>query len=214
MIQSFNRLSLAEQAEAALRHEITAGRMAPGSRVNTAEFQASWNISSTPFRDALRALEQQGFVEIEPRKGVFVAAMDLDTLREIFDVRIALEVRAVELATPRIPETALLPLIARYRLMQAGGPVAIEADDRAVHDLARDHCGNRRLTRMLTAQADLFSWAQNAIIAELPHSYALALPEHLDIAEAFLSRDVGRSTAAMRRHLDNSRDRLAALRAA
>lgn len=211
-----NRQSLSEQVEDALRQEITTGRVAPGQRVNVSDYQKSWNVSSTPFRDALRSLEAQGFVTIEPRKGVYVAPMNLETLKEIFDLRIALECMAVELATPRIPEELLLQLIRLQRELSekvaAGDETEFEEEDTAVHDLAQDHCGNSRIERLLIGQRDLFRWAQNTIIAELPHSYALALPEHIEIAEAYLSRDVDRATKAMRIHLEKTRDRLIALR--
>ena len=211
----FNRQSLAEQLEGALRREITEGRVAPGERVNVSGYQSSWRVSSTPFRDALRALEMQGFVTIEPRKGVFVAPMNIDTLKEIFDVRIALECMAVELSTARIPQDRAGALVARYQEAMAGDGKAedLESEDRAVHDLAREYCANPRIQRLLVGQMDLFSWAQNTIIAELPHSFALALPEHLEIAEAYLAHDVEAATRAMRNHLENSRDRLVAMRA-
>lgn len=212
--ENFNRLSLSEQVESALRREITEGHIAPGERVDVSGYKKGWNISSTPFRDALRALENQGFVTIEPRKGVFVAPMNIGTLREIFDVRIALECMAVELATRRMPIGGIEELVGNYRAAIAGenDDFDIEKEDRVVHDMARDYCGNARIERLLLEQMDLFSWAHHTIVAELPHSFSLALPEHLGIAESYLSQDVGRSVEAMRCHLESSRDRLIALR--
>ena len=211
-----NRQSLSEQVEDLLREEITIGRVCPGDRVDVATYQKNWNVSSTPFRDALRALEAQGFVTIEPRKGVYVASMNDETLREIFDLRIALECMAVELATPRIPEDRLHRLLeAQTRLNDlaaSGKQDVFEEEDTAVHDIARDYCGNSRIERLLIGQRDLFRWAQNTIIAEIPHSYALAFPEHLEIAMAYLARDVSAARDAMRSHLEKSRDRLVARR--
>ncbi len=213
----FDRQSLSEQVEAELRREITEGRLPPGARVSIADYQTAWNISATPFRDALRSLETQGLVTIEARRGVFVAPMNQQTLREIFDLRIALEPMAVELATPRIPAADLTALVAGYESAEAaltqGQPVDLESIDQAVHDLARDHCGNVRLARLIAEQTGLFIWAQNTIVSELPRSHALALPEHLAIAQAMGRRDATGAAAAMRRHLENTRDRIIALRA-
>lgn len=213
----FERQSLAEQVETELRREITTGRLPPGARVSIADYQATWNISATPFRDALRSLETQGLVTIEARRGVFVAPMNPQTLREIFDLRIALEPMAVELATPRVPESALVALVGVYAGAEArlarGESVDLKVDDQAVHDLARDHCGNARLARLIEEQRGLFLWAQNTIVSELPRSHALALPEHLAIARAMAAREAKEAAAAMRRHLENTRDRIIALRA-
>ncbi len=210
----FDRASLAEQVEEALRREITEGRVRPDARVNIAEYGESWSVSSTPLRDAVRALEAQGFLRIEPRKGVFVAPMTRRSVREIFELRVALECMAVELATPRAPEAQIGAVLAAYRRL-ADGPAGrieacSEAEDMAIHDLAREQCGNPRLQRLLSGQMDLVRWAQGVLVREAPRAYALALPEHIAIAEAMARRDAAGAVAAMRRHLENSRARLEA----
>jgi DNA-binding GntR family transcriptional regulator len=208
----FNKASLSEQVEDALRLEITEGRVAPGQRVNLADYQENWNVSSTPFRDAIRALEMQGFVTVEPRKGVYVAPMNLDTVKEIFELRVALECMAIELAASLVPQDnadAVLGAYLRVRdLLARGDTSELGPTDRLVHELAREHCGNRRLQRLLASQVDLFRWAQNTIILKMPSSYELALPEHIEIMEAVCKRDRDQAARAMRKHLENSRDRL------
>lgn len=210
----FNKSSLSEQVEDALRQEITEGRVKPGDRVSIADYQESWNVSSTPFRDAVKALEIQGFVTVSPRKGVFVAPMNRETVKEIFDLRIALECMAIELATGLVPaevaESARATYIRMIEPAEKGDLAEVEANDRIVHDLARDHCGNRRLQRMLNGQRDLIRWAQNAIIFNLPHSYEIALPEHIAIMDAVCARDAAGAAKAMRVHLENSKARLEA----
>lgn len=208
----FNKLSLSEQVEDALRQEITEGRVLPGQRVSIADYQETWNVSSTPFRDAIRALEMQGFVTVEPRKGVYVAPMNIETVNEIFDLRIALECMAVELATKLVPaeiaEQVRQSYVELKGLLSDENHPELGARDRLVHDLARDHCGNRRLQRTLVGQMDLFRWAQNTVIFNLPHSYEVALPEHIAIMDAICERDPVKAAAAMRNHLERSRERL------
>ena len=210
----FDKASLSEQVEFALRREITEGRIRPGERVSVADYQEAWNISSTPFRDAIRALETQGFVAVAPRRGVYVAPMDLATVKEIFDLRIALEGMAVELATSLIPHERAQDVLDTYRharaLLLKGDPSALSSTDMLVHDLVREHCGNRRLQRLLASQMDLFRWAQNAIISKMPSSYEVALPEHIAIMSAICDQDTVRAVQAMRTHLQNSRERLIA----
>lgn len=207
----FNRLSLAEQVEDALRKEITEGRVRPGQRVSIADYQQSWNVSSTPFRDAVRALEIQGFLTVSPRKGVYVAPMNLRAFQEIFEVRIGLECTAIELATPLVPPEVAQKGLETYENMRPhlarGDNAALRINDRLVHDLAREHCGNRRLQRLLLEQSDLIRWAQNTITLEMPESYELALPEHIAIMTAVCKRDAAAASKAMRTHLKNARAR-------
>jgi DNA-binding GntR family transcriptional regulator len=210
----FERSSLSEQVEVALKKEITSGRMMPGQRISTSDLKAAWKISSTPFRDAVRALEIQGFVTVEARKGIYVAEMDGDAVNEIFDLRIALECMAVERATPLVPSDEANRVRDAYveakRASEAGDLSLASKTDRLVHDLARIHCGNKRLQRALASHMELIGWAQRTINRKLPAASVIALPEHIQIMTAICARDPEAAARAMRTHLENSRERLRA----
>lgn len=145
----FERSSLSEQVEAALKKEITSGRMQPGQRISANDFKGLWKISTTPFRDAVRSLEMQGFLTVEARKGIYVAPLDAKAVDEVFDLRIALECMAVERATPLVPTEEAARVLKVYETAQKelkAGSLTIDGKtDRLVHDLARLHCGNKRL---------------------------------------------------------------------
>lgn len=208
----FDKLSLSEQVENALRDEITHGRLRPGQRVSVADYQENWKVSSTPFRDAVRSLERQGFLTVEPRRGVYVSPMNAGAVQEIFDVRIALECMAIELATPLVPAAEAARVRDAYlqaqRRARQGDRSLLGATDRLVHDLALEHCGNGRLQRLLSGQLHLIRWAQNTIIDEMPTALELALPEHIEILDAVCAREPARAAGAMRLHLENSCVRL------
>lgn len=210
----FDRASLSEQVELALKEEIIGGRMRPGQRINVGDFQTAWKVSSTPFRDALRSLEIQGFVTVEARKGVYVAPLDQQTVSEIFDLRIALECMAVERATPAVPTEDAERVRAAYLTaadaLRKGDAEPIAQADRQVHELAHVYCGNVRLQKALSSHMELIRWAQRTIVDKLTNAYEIALPEHIAIMEAVCRRDAEGAAKAMRTHLENSRDRLSA----
>ena len=209
----FNRASLSEQVEAALRQEITLGRLRPGQRISASDYLNSWNVSITPFRDAVRALQSRGFVTVEPRKGVFVAEINLKTLREIFELRMALECMAIELATSRASAKESERVRAAYvqagvRVRRGDSKLLVETDE-AVHDFGRNACGNARLQQLLSSHMDLIQWTQNAAVRRLPESRELALPEHIAIMDAVCARDAAQAARAMRTHLENAYLRMA-----
>lgn len=208
----FERTSLSEQVEAALKEEITSGRLQPGQRISASDLRTAWNISSTPLRDALRSLEMQGFVVVEARKGIHVGPLDAHQVSEIFDLRIALECMAVERATPLVPADEAARVLEAYRTAstaaRSGDAKLVARADRLVHDLARLHCGNQRLQKALDAHMELIRWAQRTIIRKLSAAYVLALPEHIRIMEAICARDGEAAARAMRAHLEVSRTRL------
>jgi len=209
----FNRASLSEQVEAALRQEITLGRLRPGQRISASDYLTSWKVSITPFRDAVRTLQNQGFVTVEPRKGVYVAAINLKALQEIFELRIALECVAIELATSRASTKDAERVRAAYvqagaRLRKGDSKLLAETDE-AVHDFGRNACGNARLQQLLSSQMDLIQWTQNTAVRRLPDSREQALPEHIAIMDAVCARDAAQAARAMRKHLENAYLRMA-----
>ncbi|RKP57708.1 GntR family transcriptional regulator [Pararobbsia silviterrae] len=208
----FDRASLSEQVELALKEEIIGGRMLPGQRINVTDFQAAWKVSSTPFRDAVRALEIQGFVTVEARKGVYVAPINAQSISEIFDLRIALECMAVERATPAVPEAEAKRVYQAYLdaedACKRGDTSLLQTTDRLVHELAHVHCGNPRLQKALSSHMELIRWAQRMIVRKVSAAYEIALPEHIAIMKAVCERDAEGAARAMRKHLEKSRERL------
>jgi DNA-binding GntR family transcriptional regulator len=83
-------LSLAEQIAAQLSERITAGIYAPGRRVMEQEVSIEFGVSRGPVREALRLLEKDGLVTILPRRGAQVTRLSIAEVREIFDIRAAL----------------------------------------------------------------------------------------------------------------------------
>ena len=213
-MKAFDRASLSEQVEVALKEEIMGGRMLPGQRIHIGDFQTAWKVSSTPFRDALRSLEIQGFVTVEARKGAYVAPLDEQSVSEIFDLRIALECMAIERATLVVPEAEAQRVLNVYLDAQGasagGNSKPIAQADRLVHELAHVHCRNARLQKALFSHNELIRWAQRMIVRKQSDSYLLALPEHIAIMRAVCARDPQAAAIAMRTHLENSRERLRA----
>ena len=83
-------LSLPEQIAAQLAARITAGTYQPGQRIMEQALAAEFSVSRGPVRDALRLLEKDGLVTIIPRRGAQVTKLSIQEVREIFDIRVAL----------------------------------------------------------------------------------------------------------------------------
>jgi DNA-binding GntR family transcriptional regulator len=84
-------LTLSEIVQKALEHAIFTGELKPGERLDEAELASRFKASRTPIREAFKALEGLGLVEIRQRQGVMVASLSLPVLIEMFHVMAALE---------------------------------------------------------------------------------------------------------------------------
>ena len=90
-----------------LRHVLTEGEIAPGARIPERELCASFAISRTPLREALKVLAAEGLVVLLPNRGSRAAKLTQKDVKELFEVCEALEATAGELACPRISDQQL-----------------------------------------------------------------------------------------------------------
>lgn len=90
-----------------LREEIYNGSLAPGTRLRQAHVAERFGVSTTPIREAFAALEREGLLQSTAHRGVVVFRPTAHDMREIYEVRIPLEVRATELAVPNLDRQAL-----------------------------------------------------------------------------------------------------------
>jgi len=90
-----------------LADRIVSGVLEPGSRLRQDHVAAEFGTSHVPVREAFRRLEAQGLAVSEPRRGVRVASFDLAEVKEVAEMRAALEVLALRHAAPHLTRAIL-----------------------------------------------------------------------------------------------------------
>src|SRR5258708_1346379 len=83
--------TLEEQTYQRLREGITRGTLAPGTKLVGSQLSLDLGVSRITVANALKRLASEGFVVVTPHKEAVVAALDPTSLREVFDIRNALE---------------------------------------------------------------------------------------------------------------------------
>jgi len=98
--------SLAASVTARLRMMIVESELPPGAHLAESRLAEQLGVSRNPVREAIRTLDAEGFVSIEPRRGAFVASLDQNAAEDIFTIRMVLEPLGARLAARnRTPET-------------------------------------------------------------------------------------------------------------
>jgi GntR family transcriptional regulator, vanillate catabolism transcriptional regulator len=101
MLGAISNQSLADQARDLIREAIFNGTIKPEERLTIERIAADFGISRTPVREALKALETDGIVRIEPHRGAVVQGFDKEELYDRYSIRAQLEGYAGELACRR-----------------------------------------------------------------------------------------------------------------
>ena len=122
-----------------LKIQILTGKIAPGTRMMEVELAESLGVSRTPVREAIRKLEKEGLVVIEPRKGAHAAQISVKDMVEILEVRQDMEGLAAYLASYRMKPQQLKKLeeiSEKYEKAIAEGDLASMIEyDSAFHNL-------------------------------------------------------------------------------
>lgn len=131
--------TIATRISKALAARIIAGEIEAGAKLRQDHVAEEFGASHVPVREAFRRLESQGLVVSEPRRGVRVAGFSLEEVREVAEMRAALEALALRHAAPHLTPAIL------DRAEEANG-----ASDRA-RDVTAWEAANRRFHRILLA---------------------------------------------------------------
>lgn len=96
------RRTVAAEAAELLRRRILAGDLKAGQPIRQEQIAQELGVSRIPLREALKQLEAEGFVAIEPHKGAVVATLSVAEVEELFELRLRLEGWLLADAIPRM----------------------------------------------------------------------------------------------------------------
>lgn len=203
--------SLHQEVASALRGEIFAGTLAPGSFVDEVALCERLKISRTPLREALKVLTSEGLMRYEPRRGCFVNEVTEQDLDDIFPVIALLEGRCAYEAARNASDADLVELTVLHDKLQgharAGRITDYYATNFAIHEAIILLANNRWLSQSI---ADLRKILKLSRLQSLgaPGRLKQSLSEHMTVFAALASRDSEGAEAAMRTHLTRQRDAL------
>ncbi|WP_330457070.1 GntR family transcriptional regulator [Streptomyces sp. NBC_00820] len=183
----------------AIRHRILTGALAPGQALVETELAASFGVSKTPVREALKTLAGTGLVVTSQYKGVTVRTVDADMARQVHDVRLLLEPEALRRTVTRgAPLDAAADALDRADT--APGPAERALANRAFHRALYLPCGNPLLTRMLDDVRDQAALVSAVAWAADP-SWEREAAEHREILRLARGGDADGAASALHTHI-------------
>ena len=205
------KTSLREQALSALRRAITTGQLKPGTHLVETELSDALQISRGTLREAMRQLQQERLISAGARGRLSVRHLDSKEIRDIFNVRAALEsLAARELASA--PDRAEAAVTLRRAVEDMDRWAASDLEDRIEADLSfhRTMCqltGNETLLHQWTSlegsirMSIMFAGVDRAI-------KNMDAKRHLEIVDAIESGDTDAAAASVMGHMAGAAETL------
>ncbi len=204
---------LAEDASAILRERILSGSIRRGTHLIEAKLASLLGVSRGTVREAFKTLVAEGLIEEEPRRGAFVVTLNRNDVREIYDVRAAIEGRAARLLASSGDRAALAELRASIdeirRAALTGDVLAVRRTDLRFHERLCALSGNRRLHAIFVRHVPAIQTLLD--FDELPYPMlAASADQHQALLEAIESGDPEYASRRLEAHVDEARERVAA----
>jgi len=176
-----------------------------GTPLSERKLADALGMSRTPVREILRRLAGEGLLTIYPQRGSFLREPTIDDIREIYEVRLAVETMAAHLAATR-PMTVGLKAVGKLllRLNSASSKVSIariQSAGRQLHVEILKAAQNRLLNELYEALCLRIALSMKMIRHYDPDRVKESVGEHLVIYQAIEQRDTVGAQDAISRHL-------------
>jgi DNA-binding GntR family transcriptional regulator len=203
-----NLRSAPEAAAQAIRDAVMSGRLKPGDRIIEQQWAAALGIGQPTLREALRELEFQGMVSRNSYRGTYVTQLNSEDYRKLLEVRLPLEVVAIEQAALHMDSDSAAKLTSLVDSLTVSADSCDMASfhdaDVAFHRRIWEMAGNEYLRLCLeTVSLRLFVFSVLDRGSRLPGDNHAAAAQHRGILAGLLSGDPAKAREAYLTHTVN-----------
>ena len=196
-----------------LKQEILSLELKPGQAISENEICSRFDVSRTPVREALRRLQEQGFVNTIPYSGTYVTLLNLDDIRQMIYMRVAVELMVMrdfmEVATPLLYEEIRHQIRCQELLIQEPGfePEQFYSMDAQMHALWFCAVGRAKVWDFIQAQQLHYTrFRMLDFVTET--DFTRIIREHKQLLEFLENKDEKGLEEALKAHLYISMTRM------
>jgi len=211
--------TLREKAYESFTHHLLARDVRPGQFISQRRLVEMTGLPLGAIREAIPRLEAEGLIKTVPQRGLQVAHIDINLIREAFQFRILLEKEAVANFTRTASDDAIAAMLKDHReiaeLANSGnGSTELDARAQAVdwgmHDAFIDALGNSIISNVYRVNSIKMRLINQERFRIAGHVKSV-MAEHLAIIEAIQRRDVDEAVERLVAHIRSARDRALAV---
>lgn len=207
MAQSKSHARLSETVYERLKQDIFDFRLLPGDRLTETELADSLQVSRTPVRQALSRLEQEGYLKVAFRNGWTLSPFDFDRFEQLYDLRVVLELAAVEQIcsaadAPDLSALAAIWLVPPEQRLTDARTVA--ENDEAFHQELVIATGNAEMARVHRDVSEKIRIIRRLDFTKGERIQA-TYDEHARILRLLQARDAAGAGKLLRSHIEASK---------
>jgi DNA-binding GntR family transcriptional regulator len=203
--------SLANQAYTALKKDILTCELDPGSTIAQSQLVKRYDFGLTPVREALKRLEQEGYVQSIPRFGYLITSITLKDVEDLYDLRLILEQSAVRMAIQRATDEQLAQI-------QEKATFTYKFKNRITYLQFLEHNINFHVSIALASRNHKLAEMLANVLNEMTRIFNLGLDlrdsaeemrnEHIVLAAALAKRDIQQAEQIVQDQIMLSRQRV------
>lgn len=202
--------SLTDEIAAIVRDRILKGEYEIGEKIKENQIATELRVSRTPIREAFKLLENEGLIDYIPNRGCFAKGFTKQDVDDIYAVRAALEMLAVERSVERITDAEVAALEEEWELMEfyvrkKDSQKVLELNT-AFHDIIYASTRSRFMAQVLRSYKGYIDKTRKSVFYDEAYLEAI-LNEHGEILDAIKRKDKEKAISAVSRHLEKSQDR-------
>jgi len=189
-----------------IRQAILKGDLKPGEHLVQAELAEQLGVSRMPVREALKTLEMEGLILLQPHKGAVVRSFTIDDIDEIYEIRTMLEPFTLKKSIPKLTSENLKELKTLHeKMLKTTNQEEYVELNRTFHDITLSGCESKRLH-------DLMSRISHGIAKDTPYvipdQIEKSNKEHAVILKAIIAGDIEKACDEYADHISRTHDDL------
>lgn len=210
-----NDLRMRDHAYSNFTEKLLAHDIRPGQIVSQRELVELTGMPLGAIREMIPRLEADGLIKTVPKRGLQVLSIDLDLVRNAFQLRHIIEGEAIALFCQTAPTDEIDQLITQHEEIRRAAHAQMSPDilqraqqiDWAFHDRIIDAMGNAIISDIHRVNAIKIRLIRNSDTRMLPELAVPVLEEHLAICAALRARDSTTAVSAIHAHIDSAKRR-------
>lgn len=206
---------LRDDAYSSFTEKLLSRDIQPGQIVSQRELVELTGMPLGAIREMIPRLEADGLIRTVPKRGLQVLSIDLELIRNAFQLRRIIESEAFASFCRSAPDTDIARLASEHRKTLSEAECGVTPEllsraqhmDWAFHDHVIDSLGNRIISDIHRVNAIKIRLIRNSDTRMLPELVVSVMSEHLVIIDALEARDVEKTVEAVHAHVDSAKRR-------